>query len=81
MSFAVPGGVNKALSVADRDAMMGQISEMTGYKINISVPTNYAALIEAMGSGNAQIGWLPVHGRALPSWCPRPGQSGILARL
>lgn len=40
-------------------AIADKLSEMTGYKINISVPTNYAALIEAMGSGNAHIGWLP----------------------
>jgi len=40
-------------------AIADKLSEMTGYKINISVPTNYAALVEAMGSGNAHIGWLP----------------------
>ncbi len=40
-------------------AIADKLSEMTGYTINISVPTNYAALVEAMGSGNAHIGWLP----------------------
>ena len=25
----------------------------------VIIPTSYAALVEAMGSGNAQIGWLP----------------------
>jgi phosphonate transport system substrate-binding protein len=40
-------------------AIADKLSELTGYKINISVPTNYAALVEAMGSGNAHIGWLP----------------------
>jgi len=35
------------------------LSELTGYVIKISVPTAYAALVEAMGSGNAHIGWLP----------------------
>ena len=34
-------------------------AKMTGYTIKMSVPTNYAALVEAMGSGNAHIGWLP----------------------
>jgi len=40
-------------------AIADKLAEMTGYKITISVPTNYAALVEAMGSGNAHIGWLP----------------------
>jgi phosphonate transport system substrate-binding protein len=40
-------------------AIADKLSEITGYTIKISVPTNYAALIEAMGSGNAHIGWLP----------------------
>lgn len=30
-NFAVPGGVNKALSVADRDAMLADIREMIGF--------------------------------------------------
>src|SRR5690606_20113497 len=30
-NFAVPGGVNKALAVADRDAMLAEIREMTGF--------------------------------------------------
>jgi phosphonate transport system substrate-binding protein len=40
-------------------AIADKLSELTGYTIKISVPTNYAALVEAMGSGNAHIGWLP----------------------
>jgi len=40
-------------------AIADELAKITGYTIKISVPTNYAALIEAMGSGNAQIGWLP----------------------
>jgi NAD-reducing hydrogenase large subunit len=30
-NFAIPGGVNKALTVADRDAILAGIEEMTGY--------------------------------------------------
>jgi NAD-reducing hydrogenase large subunit len=30
-NFAVPGGVNKALSAADRDAMLGDIRDMIGF--------------------------------------------------
>ena len=40
-------------------AIAAKLSEVTGYTITVSVPTNYAALVEAMGSGNAHIGWLP----------------------
>jgi len=41
------------------EAIAAKLTELTGYVITTTVPTNYAALIEAMGSGNAQIGWLP----------------------
>ncbi len=40
-------------------AMAAKLEEMTGYKIELTIPNSYAALVEAMGSGNAQIGWLP----------------------
>jgi phosphonate transport system substrate-binding protein len=45
--------------MAGGDAIAAKLTEITGYAIKTIVPTNYAALIEAMGSGNAQIGWLP----------------------
>lgn len=35
--------------------MLGKI---TGYKFDVSVPTSYAAVIEAMGSNKVDIGWL-----------------------
>ena len=44
---------------AGGEAIAAKLSEVTGYTITVSVPTNYAALVEAMGSGNAHIGWLP----------------------
>jgi phosphonate transport system substrate-binding protein len=40
------------------DAIAAKLSEMTGYTIKTVVPTNYAAMIEAMGAGQAHIGWL-----------------------
>ncbi len=45
--------------IAGGQAIADRLSEMTGYTIQIVVPTNYAALVEAMGAGNAHIGWLP----------------------
>ncbi len=44
---------------AGGEAIAAKLSEMTGYTIKVTVPTNYAAIVEAMGSGNAHIGWLP----------------------
>lgn len=41
------------------EAIAAKLSEVTGYTIKVTVPTNYAAMIEAMGAGNAHIGWLP----------------------
>jgi len=40
------------------EAIAAKLSEMTGYTIKTVVPTNYAAMIEAMGAGQAHIGWL-----------------------
>lgn len=40
------------------EAIAAKLSELTGYTIKTTVPTNYAAMIEAMGAGNAHIGWL-----------------------
>ncbi len=39
-------------------AIAEELSKMTGLTITTVVPTNYAAMIEAMGAGNAHIGWL-----------------------
>lgn len=36
-----------------------KLAELTGYTIKIATPTNYAALVEAMGSGNAHIALFP----------------------
>ena len=45
--------------MAGGDAIAAKLSELTGYTITTTIPTSYAALVEAMGSGNAHIGWLP----------------------
>jgi phosphonate transport system substrate-binding protein len=41
------------------EAIAAKLTEMTGLSIKVVVPTNYSALVEAIGSGNAQFGWLP----------------------
>ena len=45
--------------LASGDAIATQLSQITGYTIKTTVPTSYAALIEAMGSGNAHVGFMP----------------------
>jgi phosphonate transport system substrate-binding protein len=45
--------------IASGEAIAKQISDLTGYTIKTTVPTSYGALVEAMGAGNAHIGWLP----------------------
>lgn len=47
------------------EAVAAKLSEMTGLVIKVVVPNSYAALVEAMGSGNAHIGWLPTFGYML----------------
>ncbi len=39
--------------------LAAKLEELTGYKIETSIPTSYAALIEAMGSENAHIALFP----------------------
>jgi len=45
--------------ITSGEAIAAQLSELTGYTIETTVPNSYGALVEAMGSGNAHIGWLP----------------------
>jgi phosphonate transport system substrate-binding protein len=40
-------------------AITAKLKELTGYEFSLVIPTNYTALIEAMASGNAQVGWMP----------------------
>jgi phosphonate transport system substrate-binding protein len=40
-------------------AIAAKLKELTGYEFTLIIPTNYTALIEAMASGNAQVGWMP----------------------
>ncbi len=57
--MALAPSANTQELIAGGEAIAAKMTELTGYTIEVTVPTNYAALIEAMGSGNAHIGWLP----------------------
>ena len=52
-----PSSTSQELLV-NGDAIAKEMKDITGLTIKTVVPTSYSALIEAMGSGNAHIGWL-----------------------
>jgi len=52
-----PSATSQELQTGGK-AIADKLSELTGLTIEIVVPTNYAAMIEAMGAGQAHIGWL-----------------------
>ncbi len=45
--------------ITSGNAIATGLEQLTGYKFKIAVPTSYAAVIEAMGANQADIGWLP----------------------
>ena len=53
-----PSATTQSLQTGGQ-AIADAISKATGYTVKISVPTSYAALIEAMGAGNAHVGFMP----------------------
>ena len=57
MAFA-PSTSSQTLTTGGQ-ALADKLKVITGLEFKVTVPTNYAALIEAMGSGNAEVGWLP----------------------
>ena len=52
-----PSGTSQEIT-AGGQALLDLLSQETGLTFKGVVPTSYAALTEAMGSGNAQIGWM-----------------------
>jgi phosphonate transport system substrate-binding protein len=56
MSFVPSGDTEDIMASGAEIAVM--IEERTGYKVESNVATSFAAVIEAMGAGNADIGWL-----------------------
>ena len=57
MSF-VPSGEMEDI-VAGGDVVRDMLEAETGLEFDTNVATSYAAVIEAMGAGNAHIAWLP----------------------
>nr|MDK2851581.1 phosphonate transport system substrate-binding protein [Candidatus Cloacimonadota bacterium] len=51
--------------VASGEAIAEALQEATGYYFKVAVPTSYAAVIEALGSYQADIAWLPTYAYVL----------------
>lgn len=51
--------------VASGEAIAAALNEATGYHYKVAVPTSYAAVIEALGSYQADIAWLPTYAYVL----------------
>lgn len=47
--------------VASGEAIANYLEQETGYKFKVAVPTSYAAVIEALGSYQADIAWLATY--------------------
>ncbi len=52
-----PSGTSQQITAGGQE-LLDELSKETGLTFKGVVPTSYAALTEAMGSGNAQIGWM-----------------------
>ena len=56
-----PSGTSQEITTGGQE-LLDLLSTETGLTFKGVVPTSYAALTEAMGSGNAQIGWMATFG-------------------
>lgn len=63
MSFVPSGDTEEIVASGDEIAQM--LSDETGLTIEANVATSYAAVVEALGAGNAHIGWLNTFGYVL----------------
>ena len=52
-----PAGTSQQITASGQD-LLDLLAKETGLTFRGVVPTSYAALTEAMGSGNAQVGWM-----------------------
>lgn len=53
-----PSATAEQLTVGG-DAIAAKLNELTGYTFEVIIPNSYTALIEAMASGNAHVGFMP----------------------
>ena len=53
-----PSATSEQLTVGG-EAIAAKLKELTGLEYTVTIPNSYTALIEAMGSGNAHVGFMP----------------------
>jgi phosphate/phosphite/phosphonate ABC transporter binding protein len=56
---------NSTTVLANGEPIGALLGQVTGYSFRVSVPTSYAAVIEAMGSNNVDVAWLAPFSYAL----------------
>ena len=56
---------SSATILASGEPLAQLLGQVTGYSYKVSVPTSYAAVIEAMGSNNVDVAWLAPFSYAL----------------
>jgi len=56
---------NSSAVLASGEPLGKLLGQVTGYNFKVSVPTSYAAVIEAMGSNNVDVAWLAPFSYAL----------------
>ena len=59
-----PSATSQEITAGGQE-LLAALSQETGLTFKGVIPTSYAALTEAMGSGNAQIGWMATFGYIL----------------
>lgn len=57
--MAIVPSVERQTLITSGDELSKMIQKQTGYFVKVSVPTSYAAVVEAMGSKQVDVGWLP----------------------
>jgi phosphonate transport system substrate-binding protein len=57
--MAIVPSVEQQKLVESGEQLARLIKKQTGYSVKISVPTSYAAVVEAMGAKQVDVGWLP----------------------
>src|SRR5439155_7394750 len=58
LKMAFVPSANSTKILASGQPLAEQLGKLTGYRFEVDVPTSYAAVIEAMGTGKVDIGWL-----------------------
>jgi phosphate/phosphite/phosphonate ABC transporter binding protein len=65
INMAFVPSASSAKVLASGKPLADLLTKITGYSFNVSVPTSYAAVIEAMGSNNVDVAWLAPFSYAL----------------